>query len=152
MARDKQNWYSRGGIKRRKTRSSKYNLDGDKVTCGIGHRLKSKCIDQMCEHYRVSGEYVFVGLPPAMRSDNIPFHTTCELCLRKITRYDATRHHLTPRMIKPNNNTKTATLCVACHRFVHEAFANQELAKLNSIGKLRANDKIKEWLKRRDVR
>lgn len=69
----------------------------------------------------------------------------CELCERKGVQL--TEHHLTPR---ENGGTKlpTSLLCTTCHKQIHALYTNKELAlKLNTLAKLRSDEKIIRYLK-----
>lgn len=69
----------------------------------------------------------------------------CDLCERKVP--TITEHHLIPRE-KGGRFEETAWLCVPCHKQVHALYSNYELAvRLNSIPKLKDDEKIKRYLK-----
>lgn len=69
----------------------------------------------------------------------------CELCER--APIELTKHHLIPRE-EGGKNSKIADLCETCHKQIHNTYTNVELALfLNSITRLRDDDKLKSYLK-----
>lgn len=68
----------------------------------------------------------------------------CSLCEREVS--SLTEHHLIPKEYG-GKNLSTAMLCIPCHKQIHALFTNKELVtKLNSINKLKSNEKILRYL------
>lgn len=70
---------------------------------------------------------------------------TCELCERE--NIVLTKHHLLPRE-EGGRVEHIANICEACHKQIHNTYTNKELAiRLDSIGKLKDDEKISKYLK-----
>jgi hypothetical protein len=67
----------------------------------------------------------------------------CQLCDRTVEH--TSKHHLVPR--QKNTDGKTAEFCIPCSKQVHALFTNSELKKLDTIEKLKENEKIQTWIK-----
>ena len=70
----------------------------------------------------------------------------CALCEKT---KPITKHHLTT---KADPYSKTAKLCLDCHKFVHKTFKLKEIIMLyNTIEKIKENEKIQKYLNERVV-
>ncbi len=67
----------------------------------------------------------------------------CSLCNRPLAQ---SKHHLIPVQKGGKHGSKTP-LCILCHNQLHDLFNNKELKILNSIEKLKANEKVQKYLK-----
>ena len=84
--------------------------------------------------------------PPTPRRDGDAEPAVCPLCRREAPRAGLTRHHLTPRAAG-GARLPTADLCRTCHRQLHALYTNAELAALNSIERLRADERLAPYLR-----
>ena len=66
----------------------------------------------------------------------------CELCERGVEKISI--HHLIPK--QKNTDGRTAELCIPCGKQLHALYSNRELKKLDTIEKLRSEEKIKQWI------
>jgi len=66
----------------------------------------------------------------------------CDLCDREVVKI--TSHHLISKQKKSDG--RTAKMCLPCSKQVHALFSNKELKHLDTIKKLKAEDKIRVWI------
>ncbi|MEK6881572.1 MAG: HNH endonuclease [Nanoarchaeota archaeon] len=66
----------------------------------------------------------------------------CELCERE--NIELTKHHLIPK--QKNSDGRVAYLCIPCSKQVHALYNNRELKKLDTIEKLKQEEKIQTWI------
>lgn len=85
-----------------------------------------------------------IGLAEAeARAASAPAPPACALCGRPLgTRTEW--HHVVPRS---EGGTETAPLHPICHRAIHAALPNAELARLGSLDALRADPAIARFLR-----
>lgn len=67
---------------------------------------------------------------------------TCELCERE--NLPLSKHHLRPK--QKNTDGRTSLWCIPCSKQVHALYSNKELKKLDSIEKLKQEEKVQKWI------